>query len=242
MVEVPRDTPSSTMPQAQQSVSWRTVVAIQILLVILGSMVLDGGWAGALMVSGAIVSWFCGAICATCGWRHSIVRVLVWSWVVGVALGAAFWTRSDHGLSPRVAQRAVIGNNEHQLVIACWEYKNEVAGNAWPSDLRALVAWSKGDLNEKILQVRWEPTLTDPLLYVRPATTAPSYQPVVISDPACDRQGMVMVAYVDGHTTTMRKADEGKALWEEAKRLAALPKVRADGIAASDWTVGIEKP
>jgi len=55
---------------------------------------------------------------------------------------------------------------------------------------------------------------------------------VLLTRPTDDSRRMVVICYADGHIGTV----SGKAQWDEARRLAALPKAQAEGIAPEDWT------
>lgn len=242
MVEDPNATVPSGKPPLQ-GISWGAIVCVQILLLVLGSMVLDNGFIGTVLLGGTILSWICGIISALSRWSQSVPRVLAWSWLAGVILTASIWVLGDvDGLRHAGARRAVIGRNERQLLIGCIAYSSEDPHKAWPVDMRSLIVWSQGDLSDKLLKVRWHADLEHPILYVRPTSTAPSQQPVILSDPACDRRGKVMVAYADGHVAPISDPEQAKAVWAEAQRLATLPKALAEGISKSDWTVGLEKP
>jgi prepilin-type processing-associated H-X9-DG protein len=240
MVEDPNATvPSGKLPL--QGISWGAIVCVQALLLVLGGMVLDDGFIGTVLLGGTVLSWICGIITALCRRSQSVPRVLAWSWLVGVILTATVWSAGGlGGLTRTAARRALIGSNERQIALACISYCAEDPKGSWPLDMPALIAWSKGGLDDRCLKVRWHPELEHPILYVRPVPKVSSRQPILISDPTCDGRGRSMVCYGDGHVEAIADAEKAKAVWAEAKRLAALPKAQAEGIAATDWAVGIE--
>lgn len=243
MVDIASVTVSSGNPPPHQGTSWGAIVGVQILLLLLGGMVLDGGLIGAILLVATVVSWICGAFFALRGRTKQVPRVLVWSWVTSIILATIVYRVGDVDAMRRASMhRALIGNNERQLLIGCIAYRNEDPQKTWPIDMHSLIVWSKGDLNDKLLKVRWHADLEHPILYVRPSVTAPGQQPVILSDPACDRKGKVVVAYADGYTGVIADAEQAKAVWTEAKRLAVMPKALTEGISKSDWTVGLEKP
>ena len=135
-----------------------------------------------------------------------------------------------------------LGSNMRQVVFAmiAYSYDSTPPGQApiWPHDDRMLIAWSGGELTDKIFRSPTHPDIQPAWIYVRPTPTASSSQPVLVSDPRCTDGRGCAVSYADGHVGNVKDP----AIWTEAKRLAALPKAAAEGIGASDWTVWLERP
>jgi len=169
MVDVASVTVSTGKPPPRQGISWGAIVCFQILLLVLGGMVLDDGFIGTVLLGGTVLSWICGIITALCLRSQSVPRVLAWSWLAGVAISATIWIAGGCGSNQAAARRAMIGSNERQIAIACLSYCADDPKGAWPLDMPSLIAWSKGDLDDRLLKVRWHPELEHPILYVRPA-------------------------------------------------------------------------
>jgi hypothetical protein len=132
------------------------------------------------------------------------------------------------------SRRANAGSNMRQIAMSAIGYQNDHE-EQWPADFAELKKWSDGKLDDKLFQCPGHPEIKEPFLYVRPSPTAKGIQPVIIQDPACNRGQGSMVVYADGHFSYERGA-VATAMWEEAKRLAALPKAKDGGIETRDWT------
>lgn len=132
------------------------------------------------------------------------------------------------------AQRSKVARNMRSIAITCIAYTNDF-DEMWPNDLAEAQKWSEGDLTDEMLRSPGSPEIARPFLYVRPDRRAKSMQPILVQDPACNRGRGSMVCYADGHTAFVT----GMGLWQEAKRLAVLPKasVRDKGIAFVDWQI-----
>ncbi len=128
------------------------------------------------------------------------------------------------------ARKATAGSNLRQIALAMLAYGSE-NNDAWPKSLEQTKQWADGELSDKIFQYPGRPDHVAPILYVRPHPAAKAIQPVLITDPACQRGKGSIVCYADGHIASVK----GTALWEEGKRLAALPKAAHEGIAFADW-------
>lgn len=139
-------------------------------------------------------------------------------------------------------RKANLSSNMRQVILGmiCYASEPDPPGQppAWPLDDRMLIAWSDGELTEKLYRDPQHPDVQPAWIYVRPTTTAPASQPVLVSDPRCTNGRGCVVTYADGHVGTIKNP----AIWTEARRLAALPKATADGIDRSDWTTWIERP
>lgn len=124
-----------------------------------------------------------------------------------------------------------VGSNLRQIALGMICYSSEADG-AWPLDFTQLQAWSDGELVPKLFRdPRW-PAEPDPFVYVRPTAQAKPDQPVLLTRPTTGSKPAVVICYADGHIGTVA----GTAVWEEARRLAWLPKAMAEGIAPGDWT------
>lgn len=139
----------------------------------------------------------------------------------GMALPAIAMTRA-------AARRASSGNNERQIILGALVFANENDGK-WPADLA--VVRKESQLPAALFTSPSDPTVADPYCYVRPVPEAEAMQPVLVEDPACNKGKGSMVTFGDGHVEYLK----GTLAWAEAKRLAALPKAKADGIEAKDW-------
>lgn len=128
------------------------------------------------------------------------------------------------------ARKATAGSNLRQIALAMLAYGSE-NNDAWPKSLAQTKHWADGELPDKIFQYPGQSDIAAPILYVRPHRAAKANQPILITDPACQRGKGSIVCYADGHVGSVK----GTALWEEAKRLAALPKAALEGIAFADW-------
>lgn len=127
--------------------------------------------------------------------------------------------------------RPSVGSNLRQIALGMIAYSSE-SGGVWPRDFKLLQDWSDGELVPKLFRdPRW-PADPDPFVYVRPSGAAKAAQPVLLTRPTTGPKPMVVICYGDGHIGTVT----GRAQWDEARRLAALPKATAEGIAAEDWT------
>lgn len=158
---------------------------------------------------------------------------------VTIALGLILIVSTIVWVTQPVSLRGVRKDNNgsrmRQIVMAmiCYTVNDPTCeAGPFPLDLPSLVAFSDGELVPKVFKDPAHPSIIDPYLYVRPYPNAPSSMPVLVADPACcDGRGS-MVAYADGHVDFV----EGRALWDEARRLSVLPKATAGGIELADWT------
>jgi hypothetical protein len=71
--------------------------------------------------------------------------------------------------------------------------------------------------------------------YARPAPHPTAHQPVVVENPACNHGRGAIVGFGDGHTAWLR-APKAQHLWDEAARLALLPKTLTEGLTLADWS------
>lgn len=139
-------------------------------------------------------------------------------------------------------RKANLSSNMRQVLLGMISYASEPdrpgQTPVWPHDDRMLIAWSDGELTEKLYRDTRHPDVQPAWIYIRPTTTAPASQPVLVSDPRCTDGRGCLVTYADGHVGTVKNP----AIWTEARRLATLPKAAAEGIDRSDWTTWIERP
>lgn len=140
-------------------------------------------------------------------------------------IGEVLGFRTHHRCKPNV------GSNLRQIGLGMICYSSEEDG-VWPRDFKLLQDWSDGELAPKLFRdPRW-PSDPDPFVYVRPTKTAKAAQPILLTRPTTGSHVTVVICYGDGHIGTVT----GRAQWDEARRLAALPKALAEGIAPEDWT------
>ena len=126
------------------------------------------------------------------------------------------------------------GHDIRKIALAAMAYENN-HDERWPADFAELKQWSNGELDDKLFQCTDHPEILQPFLYIRPSSSAKAVQPVIIQDPACNRGQGSMVCYADGHVSYEMGA-LATAMWEEARRLATLPKAKNGGIETNDWT------
>lgn len=170
-----------------------------------------------LMASGGRAAWRsqAGTVAAVSSFGEGVADL------VGELLGF----RTHHGCRPNA------GSNLRQIAMGMICYSSEADG-VWPRDFKLLQDWSDGELVPKLFRdPRW-PSDPDPFVYVRPSKAAKAAQPVLLTRPTADSKKIVVVCYADGHIGTVT----GRVQWDEARRLAALPKAQAEGIAPEDWT------
>jgi hypothetical protein len=124
-----------------------------------------------------------------------------------------------------------VSSNLRQIALGMICYSSESNG-VWPRDFKLLQDWSDGELVPKLFRdPRW-PADPDPFVYVRPSLAVTAEQPILLTRPTTGSKPMVVICYGDGHIGKVA----GTALWDEARRLARLPKAMAEGIAPEDWT------
>ncbi len=162
------------------------------------------------------------------------------AWRTSSAAGAAVFRMTDGVVEMAAALLGIrthrrrlpsVGSNLRQIALGMMAYSVESDG-AWPLDFKQVQAWSDGELVPKLFRdPRWlsDP---DPFVYVRPTRAAKATQPVLLTRPTTDFKKLVVICYADGHIGTVN----GRAQWDEARRLAALPKAMVEGIAPEDWT------
>lgn len=126
----------------------------------------------------------------------------------------------------------------HGIVASMLAYANDSPAYSWPPDEQTLIAWSEGDVSERLFTNPRDPDLKPAMLYVRPIPTVKTSQPVLISDPRCTVSNACLVVYADGHSETTKDL----SLWHIAQRLARSPKALAEGIGPEDWGITTTKP
>jgi len=137
---------------------------------------------------------------------------------------------------PANAIRSKSANNAREIVLAALVYANE-HNDVWPKDLAELRQEDPG-LNPNFFQSPGAPTLVNPYCYVRPVPTTISDQPVLVEDPTCEHGTGSIVCYADGHIVYSHDLQ----LWNQAKRLAALPKATLQGVDRHDWGLSTAIP
>jgi hypothetical protein len=128
-------------------------------------------------------------------------------------------------------KRSQSGKNMSQILGAMVAYSTaeEVA---WPPSFEALA--KSQSLPAALFRSPSNPAIVNPYLFVRGIPDAPWNMPVLIEDPACNRGQGSMVCFGDAHVKWI-KAPGAQRLWQEAQRLAALPKATMGGIELADW-------
>jgi RNA polymerase sigma factor (sigma-70 family) len=138
--------------------------------------------------------------------------------------------------APAPAQPVQARDQMRELSLAILTYSLD-QNECYPDNLAELMKWAKDnlpDLTDKALIDPGHPEIRQPFLYVRPlGKRVPSYQPILVQDPACNLGAGSLVVYADCAVRFVKGTD----LWDEAQRLAALPKahIRDQGIEATDW-------
>lgn len=148
-------------------------------------------------------------------------------------LGGGVWYWQEYmsfSRRTRCGGISALQSNMRGIATSMIAYSQDFEGR-YPSDLNTLMVWSEGDVTPKLFIDPAHRSIAEPILYVRPTPAVKSITPVLISDPACREGRGSLVVYGDAHTEFVK----GRALWDQAKRLAALPKARAGGIEPGDW-------
>jgi len=132
----------------------------------------------------------------------------------------------------QMARQSQSGKNMAQIfgAMIAWSTTEE----KWPPPSFEELAKAQ-QLPAKLFQSPSDPIHPNPYLFVTPIADPSSGQPVLIEDPACYRNQGTMVCFGDTHTKWI-KGPPAVRLWQEAKRLAALPKATMGGIELSDWS------
>lgn len=135
------------------------------------------------------------------------------------------------GMVRSQARRSQSGKNMSQIfgAMIAWSTTEE----AWPPPSFTELAKSQS-LPAKLFQSPSDPTHPAPYLFVPSIADPSAYQPVLIEDPACYKNQGTMVCFGDAHVKWF-KGPQALRLWQEAKRLAALPKTTMGGIELADW-------
>jgi hypothetical protein len=100
----------------------------------------------------------------------------------------------------------------------------------WPRDLDDLRAWAKS-LSPQAIGQAGRPDIVEPFCYVQPRVAPPADQPVIVQDPALNRGAGSLVGFAGGEVRFI----PGDLYWREARRLAALPETRSEGVAPAQW-------
>jgi prepilin-type processing-associated H-X9-DG protein len=155
-------------------------------------------------------------------WLSIILLALLMCFFIGLFVSPLFTVRIN-------SIRSKSANNVRSIVLCALVYANDHNG-LWPKDLAELRQQTQS-LNANIFRAPGDPTVANPYCYVRPVTTAISDQPVLVEDPTCEHGTGSIVCYADGHITYSHNLQ----LWNQARRLAALPKTAREGVDGHDW-------
>jgi hypothetical protein len=161
--------------------------------------------------------------------RNGIVQLSGGGLLAGMMIPAVTMVRES-------ANKTKSGNNERQIVLCALVWANDHDQN-WPPSIAQLLKDNE-DLPAKVLVSPGAPEIKDPYCYVRPTTTSPANQPVIVEDPRCHAGHGSMVCYADGHVGWV----EGTDLYATAQRLAALPAAAKAGIGPADWGLHDDNP
>lgn len=131
----------------------------------------------------------------------------------------------------QMARQTQSGKNMTQIygAMIAWSTIEET----WPPPSFAELA-KQQSLPAKLFRSPSDPTHPSPYLFITPKADPPASQPVLIEDPACYRNQGTMVCFGDAHVKWISRA-KAQRLWQEATRLAALPKATMGGIELADW-------
>ena len=130
-----------------------------------------------------------------------------------------------------LARRSQSGKNMSQIMGAMIAYST-VEEVAWPPSFEVLA--KSQSLPAALFRSPSNPDIANPYLFVRAIPDPPAAQPILIEDPLCNRGRGSMVCFGDAHVKWI-KAPGAQRLWQEAQRLAALPKATMGGIELADW-------
>ncbi len=148
----------------------------------------------------------------------------------GAALIAALPTLAPSWLADYEAACAARRETAVRQVLARAKLFASSTSGHWPRDIADLRARA-ADLDAEFFVCAGRPDLVEPFTYVQPMFGAPDEQPVLVQDPAANAGRGSLVGFVDGRV----EFRAGLQYWQEARRLVALPAVREQGAAPSEW-------
>ncbi len=131
------------------------------------------------------------------------------------------------------ARRTKSVSHMRQILITCVAWAND-NDQAWPNDLPTLRKELGDELDEKVFNSPSNPRIADPYLYVRPVPNVTPPQPVLIEDPACNKNKGTNVCYADGHTEFIEGV-RALELWKKAQELAVSDAAKKDGVTGEAW-------
>ncbi len=152
------------------------------------------------------------------------VTVMQTAVVAGILLPAIGMARS----MARRAQSGKILTNIYGAMIG-WSVTND----RWPPPSFAELAKAQS-LPKALFSSPSNPSVVNPFLFVTPIKDPSSRQPVLLEDPACNKGTGINICFGDAHVQWI-KAPAAQRIWQEALRLAALPKAKNGGIELADW-------
>jgi hypothetical protein len=131
----------------------------------------------------------------------------------------------------RAAGRVEAEARMRAVIARATAFAKEQSGH-WPRDLADLRSWAR-EMADDQFAAPGRPGIGMPWCYVPPVVGADADQPILVQDPACNDGDGSLVGYRDGRLE-MRP---GRALWQEARRLAELARSEQRGIERADWTL-----
>ena len=136
------------------------------------------------------------------------------------------------GIARSMARRAQSGKNMTQIYgsMIGWSAIND----RWPPPSFAELAKAQS-LPKVLFSSPSNPSVVNPYLFVTPIEDPSSQQPVLLEDPACNKGTGINICFGDAHVQWI-KAPAAQRIWQEALRLAALPKAKNGGIELADWS------
>ena len=136
------------------------------------------------------------------------------------------------GIVRSMAQRAQSGKNMTQIygAMIAWSSIND----RWPPPSFEELA-KEHALPKQLFRSPSDPSVENPYLFVTPIADSSAQQPVLLENPACNKGAGLNICFGDAHVQWI-KAPAAQRIWQEALRLAALPKAKNGGIELADWS------
>ena len=136
------------------------------------------------------------------------------------------------GIVRSMAQRKKSGVNMSQIYGSMIAWSTDEG--SWPPPSFEELA-KKQSLPKQLFRSPNNPSVVNPYLFVTPIEDPSSQQPVLLEDPACNKGTGINICFGDAHVQWI-KAPAAQRIWQEALRLAALPKAKNGGIELADWS------
>ncbi len=152
------------------------------------------------------------------------VTVMQTAVVAGILLPAI-------GMARSMARRAQSGKNMTQIygAMIAWSAIND----RWPQPSFEELG-KEHALPKQLFRSPSDPSVENPYLFVTPIADSSAQQPVLLENPACNKGAGLNICFGDAHVQWV-KSPAAQRIWQEALRLAALPKAKNGGIEPADW-------